>query len=120
MTTLPDHQNWRISNKSKIFLGEDILSFAPNLIAIATASTGTNHIDKDYALSRNINVFSLTEERDVIKKISSTAEHAFTLTLSSLRRVIQSHNEALDGEWDYTKYIGRQMNFLTIGIILEA
>tara|TARA_B100000315_G_scaffold247041_1_gene275177 strand:+ start:1854 stop:2618 length:765 start_codon:yes stop_codon:yes gene_type:complete len=87
------------------------------LLAIATASTGTNHIDKDYVLSRNINVFSLTEEREVIRKISSTAEHAFALTLSSMRRLIQSHNQALDGEWDYTKYIGRQMNFLTIGII---
>ena len=37
--------------------------------------------------------------------------------MSSLRHVIKSHNDALNGNWDYTKYIGRQMDFLTIGII---
>ena len=104
-------------NKSKIFLGPEILDAASKLKVIATASTGINHIDKAYATKMNIEVLSLTEEREVIEKISSTAEHAFALTLSSLRRVIQSHNDALDGEWDYTKYIGRQMNFLTIGVV---
>ena len=104
-------------NKSKVFIGPEILDSASKLKVIATASTGTNHIDKAYATKMNIEVLSLTEEREVIEKISSTAEHAFALTLSSLRRVIQSHNDALDGEWDYTKYIGRQINFLTIGVV---
>jgi phosphoglycerate dehydrogenase-like enzyme len=104
-------------NKSKIFLGPQVLDYASKLKVIATASTGTNHIDKDYAKQKGIQVLSLTEERHIIETISSTAEHAFALTLSSLRKVVNSHNEALLGEWDYTRYIGRQMDYLTIGVI---
>ncbi len=104
-------------NKSKVFIGKDVLDAAKKLKVICTASTGTNHIDKEYVEELGIPILSLTEERDVINRISSTAELAFSLTLASLRHVVKSHNAVLEGEWDYEKYIGRQMNCLTIGSI---
>ena len=104
-------------NKSKVYIGPELIDAAKNLKVICTASTGTNHIDKDYAIQKGLPILSLTEERDVINRISSTAEHAFALTMVGLRHVVRSHNNALEGEWDYTNYIGRQMNCLTIGII---
>ncbi len=104
-------------NKSKIFLNKDIIDAAINLKCICTASTGTNHIDKEYATSKEIKVISLTEERETINKIGSTAELAFALTISSLRNVIHSHQGALQGEWDYSKYIGRQLNSLSICVV---
>ena len=104
-------------NKSKVFIGKDILDVANKLKVICTASTGTNHIDKLYVEELGLPILSLTEERDVINRISSTAELAFSLTLASLRHVVKSHKAVLEGEWNYEKYIGRQMNCLTIGII---
>ena len=104
-------------NKSKVFLGKEILDNASRLKVICTASTGTNHIDKLHAQKLGISVLSITEERDVINKISATAELSFALTLASLRHIVKSHLSVLNGEWDYEKFIGRQMNFLTIGII---
>jgi phosphoglycerate dehydrogenase-like enzyme len=104
-------------NKSKVFIGKEVIDAAVKLKVICTASTGTNHIDKNYAKAKNLPYISLTEERHVIERISSTAELAFTLTMSALRNVVHSHNHALKGEWDYTKYIGRQMNCLTVGVI---
>ena len=104
-------------NKSKVFIGPELIDVAKNLKVICTASTGTNHIDKDYASKTGLPILALTEEREVINRISSTAELAFTLTMAGLRHVVRSHNNALEGEWDYMKYIGRQMNCLTIGII---
>jgi phosphoglycerate dehydrogenase-like enzyme len=104
-------------NKSEVFIGREVLDAAKNLKVICTASTGTNHIDKVYAAQLGLPILALTEEREVISRISSTAELAFALTLACLRHVVRSHNDALDGEWDYTKYIGRQMNCLTVGII---
>jgi D-3-phosphoglycerate dehydrogenase / 2-oxoglutarate reductase len=104
-------------NKSKIFIGPALIDVATKLKVICTASTGTNHIDKNYAAEKNLPIISLTEERKVINRISSTAELAFALTMASLRHVVKSHHKALEGEWDYTKYIGRQMNCLTIGVI---
>ncbi len=104
-------------NKSKVFIGKDILDAAKKLKVICTASTGTNHIDKPYVEKLGLPILSLTEERDVINRISSTAELAFSLTLASLRHVVKSHKAVLGGEWNYEKYIGRQMNYLTIGSI---
>lgn len=104
-------------NKSKVYIGKDLLKHASSLKVISTASTGTNHIDKDYTSSEGIEVLSLTEERDVITKITSTAEHAFALTMASLRKIVQSHTNSMKGEWDYTNYIGRQMNMLNIGVL---
>jgi len=104
-------------NKSKVFIGEDLLDAAKTLKVICTASTGTNHIDKVYAAKLGLPILSLTEERDVINRISSTSELAFSLTLASLRHVVRGHKAVLGGEWDYEKYIGRQMNSLSIGVI---
>ena len=104
-------------NKSKVFIGPQLIEAGEKLKVICTASTGTNHIDNVYASKKRIPVLSLTEEREVINQISSTAELAFALTMSGLRHIISSHNNAMLGEWDYTNYIGRQMNKLTIGII---
>jgi phosphoglycerate dehydrogenase-like enzyme len=104
-------------NKSKVFIGKELMDAGKKLKVICTASTGTNHIDKNYAKEIGLPFLALTEEREVITRISSTAELAFALTMSSLRNVVNSHNNALEGEWDYTKYIGRQMNCLTIGVI---
>jgi len=104
-------------NKSKVFIGKDVLDAAKNLKVICTASTGTNHIDKLYVAELGLPILSLTEERDVINRISSTAELAFSLTLASLRHIVKSHKAVLEGEWNYEKYIGRQMNCLTIGSI---
>jgi len=42
---------------------------------------------------------------------------ALALTLSSLRNVVRSSKSVLHGSWDYTKFIGRQFNSLTVGII---
>jgi D-3-phosphoglycerate dehydrogenase len=104
-------------NKSKVFIGSDLIDAAKNLKVICTASTGTNHIDKDYALENGLPILALTEERKVINRISSTAELAFALTMASLRHLVRSHNNALNGEWDYMNYIWRQMNCLTVGVI---
>lgn len=104
-------------NKSKVFLGEDILQVAKKLKVICTASTGTNHIDKNYSAQNSIKIISLTEERDVINQISSTAELAFALTLAGCRNLMQAGKSVSDGEWDYTKFIGRQLNALTIGVV---
>jgi phosphoglycerate dehydrogenase-like enzyme len=104
-------------NKSKVFIGKEILDSSPRLKVICTASTGTNHIDVNYCLAKKIKVLSLTEERDVINRISSTAEHAFALTLAGLRDVVPAHLEVLSGSWDYMRHIGRQMNCLTVAVI---
>ncbi|MBF0260956.1 MAG: hydroxyacid dehydrogenase [Magnetococcales bacterium] len=104
-------------NKSNVFLGQEIFDAGTDLAVICTASTGTNHIDKPLAAARGIRIISLTEERSFINRISSTAEHAFALMMASLRHVPASFDSVKAGEWDYTRFIGRQMDHLTIGVV---
>ena len=103
-------------NKSKIFIGEELFSEWKNLSCICTASTGTVHIDKKFLITNNIKLISLTEEYDVINSISSTAELAFTLMMTSLRKVIDANKSVNEGVWDYELFVGRQLDKLKICI----
>ncbi len=104
-------------NKSKIILDKNTLKSFNDLEVICTASTGTNHIDKEFLKFQNIKLISLTNERFLINKITSTAEHAFCLTLGALRNLIPSQNSVLQGQWDYEPFVGRQISELTVGVI---
>ncbi|PPR48320.1 MAG: Hydroxypyruvate reductase [Alphaproteobacteria bacterium MarineAlpha5_Bin8] len=104
-------------NKSKVYIDEKLINLGTRLKVICTASTGTNHININYAKKKRIHIISLKNERKTINKISSTAEHALALTLATLRNITASFDSVKKGEWDYTKYIGRQLDHLTIGII---
>lgn len=104
-------------NKATFFMGRDFFDLAPRLQVICTASTGTNHIDLDLASKRGIEILSLRDEKDLLRKISSTAELAVALTLSSLRNLIPAVAAAARGEWDYQPHVGRQLSALTVGVV---
>ena len=104
-------------NKSTFRLESSLLSGLPHLKVICTASTGLNHIDVDYCSKNGIKVISLTEERPIINQITSTAEHAFALLMSSMRCIPASFSSVLSGNWDYEPFIGRQLKELTIGVV---
>ena len=104
-------------NKSRVYIGSDFLEKYNNLQVVCTASTGTVHIDKKECRKRGIKVLSITEERETISKITSTAEHAFCLMMNALRKTIEASKDVGNGGWDYMPFIGRQVNKLTIGVI---
>lgn len=102
-------------NEMTFRLDSEILSKYINIIA--TASTGTNHIDLEFCKNNNITVLSLTNEREVINKISSTAELAFGLTLSLVRNINQSFSAVKSFKWESTPFVGRQLSRLTAGVV---
>jgi D-3-phosphoglycerate dehydrogenase len=104
----PNQQNYIID---KELLDDTVVSL------INTCSTGTNHIDCDYCSLNNIKIQSLTRDYDLIKQLPSTAELSFGLMLSLLRKIPQSSLDVSNHYWNYTKFIGRQIKGLTIGII---
>ena len=104
-------------NMSKIFLSKKMLQKAKKLKIICTASTGTNHIDIDFSKKKKIKILSLRSNKKIINKISSTAEHALTLIMSKMRNVFEAATSVKKGNWDYRPFIGRQMNYLNVGII---
>lgn len=104
-------------NKSKVRIDKKIIGAISGLRYVVTASTGTNHIDKNLLKKNNIKLISLTKDLKTIRTISSTAEHAFALTLNAIRNIDCASKSVLDGNWDYLPYVGRQMNRMNILII---
>lgn len=104
-------------NSSTVFLGFNALHDFSQVETIVTASTGTVHIDMDYCGQRNIRVISITTEYEVLRQISSTAEHALCLTLAGLRNLKSAVDSVDLGQWDYLPFVGRQINCLTVGVL---
>ena len=103
-------------NKQPFILDEEVLKDS-NIKVINTCSTGTNHIDMKYCKENNIEVWHLARDYELINQLPSTAEHAFGLMLSLVRKIPMSFHSVRDGNWDYEPYIGRQLKGLTVGII---
>jgi D-3-phosphoglycerate dehydrogenase len=70
-----------------------------------------------YCKENNIEVWHLAKDYELINQLPSTAEHAFGLMLSLIRKIPMSFHSVRDGNWDYEPYIGRQLKGLTVGII---
>lgn len=104
-------------NMSKIKFDEKFLVNCKKLKGICTASTGTNHIDLEYLKNNRIRLIYLRNKKRVINQISSTAEHAFALMMSAVRNINTSAMSVKKKQWEYLPYVGRQMNFLTVGVI---
>jgi D-3-phosphoglycerate dehydrogenase / 2-oxoglutarate reductase len=103
-------------NKQHFMLNEEVLD-GTSIKLINTCSTGTNHIDKEYCKKKNIEIWSLTKDMDLINDLPSTSELAFGLMLSLVRNINMGFNSVKNGNWDYEPYIGRQLKELTLGII---
>jgi len=104
----PNHQNYKIDKE---------LLEGTNVSVVNTASTGLNHIDLDYCRDNNIVIQSHKNDFKLINQLPSTSELAFGLMLDLLRNITQSQSPISNYEWDYTKFIGRQVKDLKIGII---
>ena len=103
-------------NKQDFILDEEVLKNS-NIKVINTCSTGLNHIDLQYVFGeKNIEVWSLKEDFELIDDLPSTAELSFGLMLSLLRKIPQGFDSVKKGNWDYEPLIGRQVKGLTIGI----
>lgn len=103
-------------NKQGFILNENALK-GSSIKVINTCSTGVNHIDLNYCKEKNIKIWSLTKDFDIIKDLPSTSELAFGLMITLLRKVIPAHNSVIEYKWDYLPFIGRQVKDLTVGVV---
>jgi D-3-phosphoglycerate dehydrogenase len=98
--------------RSKIFLGEKILSEANRLEFIGRAGAGLDLIDVEYAKSRNIAVFSANEgNKDAV------AEHVIGQLLCLAHKLNTSDNEVRSGIWQREENRGWEIQGKTLGII---
>lgn len=94
-----------------------MMDSAPNLKAIATSTTGLNHIDMDYAARKGVKVISLRGHTSFLKNIPSTAEETMALILALSRRLPWAFDYVKNGGWDSAAWSGHQLFGKTIGLL---
>ena len=103
-------------NKQDYYIDKELLE-GTNVSLINTCSTGMNHIDIEYVESKNIKVYNLKTDFELLNKLPSTSELALTLMLGLLRKLIPSVESVKNYQWDYEPFIGRMISELTVGIV---
>lgn len=103
--------------KLKIKINKDILKRAKNLKAIATNTTGLNHIDLEEAKKRGVTVVSLRGHTAFLEKIHATPELTFGLILSLIRKIPWAFESVKSGLWDRNKFAGYELNGKILGIV---
>jgi D-3-phosphoglycerate dehydrogenase / 2-oxoglutarate reductase len=101
----------------KVQITRELMERAPRLRAIATASTGRDHIDLKAAGELGIEVISLKEDRQLLDRITATAELAWALLLACERRLPEGFNAARQGRWGRDEFRGHQIAYKTLGIL---
>jgi D-3-phosphoglycerate dehydrogenase len=93
------------------------LDRARRLRAIATPSTGLDHIDVEAAKARGVEVLSLTHDTNFLNQITATAELAWGLLLATVRRLRPAMEAARGGHWARDVYRGNQLSGKTLGVL---
>ena len=98
-------------------LDGELIARAVRLKAIATASTGLDHIDLKVAADKRIAVLSLKDDREFLDRITATAELTWALALSACRRLPAAAEAARQGHWARDKFRGHQIAYRTFGVL---
>jgi len=95
----------------------ELIQQAPRLQVIATPSTGLDHIDLPAAKNRRNVILSLKDDRELLDRITSTAELAWALILACSRRFPEAIDASRRGEWARDAVRGHQIAYKTLGIL---
>jgi D-3-phosphoglycerate dehydrogenase len=101
----------------EVVLTAGLINCAPRLRAIATPSTGLDHIDLEAAVHRGIAVLGIKDDRELLDTITSTAELAWGLLLTCCRRFPEAFDAVRRGVWARDAVRGHQLSGKTLGIL---
>lgn len=91
--------------------------FAPKIKFILSPTTGHDHLDTSYFITKGIKLISLRGEVDFLGGIPSTAEHTWALLLSLMRKLPQAVQHVNQKGWNRDLFIGNNLSGKNIGIL---
>lgn len=98
--------------RSRTKITEDLLSQAPHLELIITATSGFDHIDLDATRSKEIPVLYTPDAN-----AASAAELTWALVLACARKIPAAHQAIKAGNWNRNLLMGTELSQKTYGII---
>jgi len=101
----------------KIPLDDKLLSQAPNLELVITATTGSDHINRSLLEARGIPLMTMQGETHFLRELTPAAELSWLLLLACARRLRAALHHVEAGGWDRELFPGQMLNGKTLGII---
>lgn len=74
----------------KYSINKSMIDQAENLRIISTASTGVSHIDVESAIQAGIKVRTLSEDKELLKKLTPAAELSWALLIALATRLVEA------------------------------
>ena len=84
------------------YLTAERIAMAPNLKLIITAGIGSDHVDLQAAMERNITVCEITYSNSI-----SVSEHVVMMILALVRNYIPSYRQVIEGGWNIADCVQR-------------
>jgi len=101
----------------RIHFDRATLDLAPRLRVISTATTGADHIDAQALKARDIPLYTLAGERELLCDLTPAAEHSWLLLMTCARRLRGAIQHVLDGQWRREEFPGIMLRGKTLGLI---
>lgn len=99
-------------------IDKPLLDRAARLKVINTASTGTDHIDREECARRGIRILSIARDYALLDTFTATAECAWLLLLACHRNLRTASRAAHAGDWDNSeRFQGDQLSGRTLGVL---
>ena len=98
-------------------MDRELFAAALRLRVLVSATTGLDHIDLEAAAAHGVTVLSLQGETEFLEELSATAELAWGLLLSLLRRIPQASQSVKEGGWDRDAFRGNELRGKRLGIL---
>ncbi len=98
--------------RSGVKVTAKVLANAGSLRAIARAGVGVDNVDLQAATQAGVLVMNTPDANTI-----STAEHSFGMMLALARNICQACNDTKAGNWNRSKFVGRQLAGKQLGII---
>ena len=107
---IPDYDGMVVRSATKVT--KKIMEAAKNLKVIGRAGAGVDNIDVPTAKEKNMIVMNTPGGN-----ANATAEHAFTLIMSVLRKIPFANETTHKGQWEKKNIKGTELSKKTLGIV---
>ncbi len=107
---IPEYDGMIVRSATKVT--KSIIESAKNLKAIGRAGAGVDNIDVTTAKEKNIIVMNTPGGNS-----NATAEHAFALIMSVLRKIPFANETTHKGQWEKKNIKGTELSKKTLGIV---